>query len=131
MKVCVLIFACLSPAVMAQSLDDYQWKKRVLVVTHGSKELAAELVAATTSLAERDVEVFVLSGPLGNGKVPVVVLGLQLRERLKIQPDKSEVVLLGKDGRTVVRWVARDFKVAALLASIDAMPMRKREMKQE
>lgn len=131
MKYCAAILVCSSLAVSAQALEDYQWKKRVLVVSHGNKELAAALAAATAGLVERDVEVFVLSGPLGNGKLPAAALALQLREHLKIQADTPEVVLLGKDGRTVVRWAARDFKVAALFATIDAMPMRKREMKTE
>lgn len=128
MKICAAILVCSCLAVSAQALEDYQWKKRILVVSHGNKETAAALAAATAGLVERDVEVFVLCGPLGNGKVPEAALALQLRERLKIQPDGPEVVLLGKDGRTTVRWEIGKFTVAALFASIDAMPMRRREM---
>lgn len=131
MKLCITLLLCSFGAVTAQALEDFRWKKRLLVVSEGTKGLATALIDSKAGLAERDVEVFVLSGQPGIWKVPAAELLLQLRGHLKIQPDLPEVVLLGKDGHTVVRWAVRDFKVAALFSTIDAMPMRKREMKAE
>ncbi len=127
MKVCFVLLLCLVTPMLAETLADYQWKKRLLVVTEGSKELAAGLESSKAGLIERDVEVFVLRGPAGTGKVPSAELAKELRERLKVRAESSEVILLGKDGRTVLRWATGEFTVAVLFARIDAMPMRKQE----
>jgi hypothetical protein len=47
---------------------------------------------------------------------------------LKIRDGVAEVLLLGKDGQTILRWTADEFTITALFAKIDAMPMRKAEM---
>jgi hypothetical protein len=128
MKLCLFLFVCLIPSLFAETLDDYRWKKRLLVVTGSSHELAARLKDAKQGLLERDLEVLVLAGPVGIWKSPDSSLAGELRERLKVRADPPEVILLGKDGRTILRWKADRFTVEALFASIDAMPMRKREM---
>ena len=128
MKFCLFLFVCLVPSSFAETLSDYQWKKRLLVVTVGNKKISAALVAAKAGLLERDLEVYVLSGPVEPWKSPDDALAQELRARLKVRRDLPEVILLGKDGSTILRWKADRFKVDALFASIDGMPMRKREM---
>jgi len=128
MKRSILLGICLVSPVFAQALADYQWQKRVLVVTQASDELAATLTASKVGLVERDVEVLVLAGPVGCGKVPAAPLVAELHARLNVQADQPEVILLGKDSHTVLRWPVKKFTVAALFRSIDAMPMRKREI---
>jgi hypothetical protein len=49
---------------------------------------------------------------------------------LKLRDGVAEVLLLGKDGQTTVRWKAAEFTVEALFARIDAMPMRRAEMRE-
>lgn len=127
-KVCLVLLMCLMTEVIAGTLAEYQWKKRLLVVTEGSKELAAGLESSKAGLIERDVELIVLNGPPGSGKVPSAALAKELRERLNVRAESPEVILLGKDGRTVLRWGVGEFTVAALFARIDAMPMRRQEM---
>jgi Domain of unknown function (DUF4174) len=128
MKLCLFLFVCLTPPLFAGKLADYQWKKRLLVVTVGNKNIAAALMAAKAGLLERDLEVFVLSGPVEPGKAPGDAFAKEIRARLKVRRDLPEVILLGKDGSTILRWKTDRFSVDALFASIDAMPMRRREM---
>ena len=117
----------LATAVSAETLADFRWEKRLLVVTRSTPAIQKMLAAEKAGLAERDLEVFVLDGP---GRPPGAALAKQLREKLKPRKDVPEVLLLGKDGQTTLRWKAADFTPAALYASIDAMPMRQREMKE-
>lgn len=128
MKRCVFFLICLIQPASAETLADYQWKRRLLVVTQSNNDLAAKLEAARSELSERDLEVFILSGPVGLGKSPAPKLAEELRERLRVKRDLAEVILLGKDGRTVLRWSAGEFTLTALFGRIDTMPMRRREM---
>jgi len=106
-------------------LNDFRWKLRILVVTNGSASLRAELVKEGEGLLERDVRVFILDD---STKAANDALVQELRERLKIRDGVDEVLLLGKDGRTILRWRADKFTPSALFGVIDSMPMRKAEM---
>lgn len=118
----------LTMTAAAQTLEDFQWKKRLLVVTESNDALSSKLVAEQVGLAERDIELFILKGPEAPGKLPGAALDQALRKHMKIRAGVAEVLLLGKDGRTTLRWKAADFTIASLFAKIDAMPMRAREM---
>jgi hypothetical protein len=112
-----------------QTVADFQWKKRLLVVTRADEALGKQLADAPGRLCERDVEVFVLNGPVGPGKRPTDELATSLRELLKLDPaEVDQVILLGKDSRTTVRWKRTEFSPNALFRTIDAMPMRRRDM---
>ncbi len=128
MKLAFLLVLCLSLPTLADTISEFRWKKRLLVITEGDKRLAADLIGSKAGLAERDLEVFVLSGPIGCGKIPSALLGDELRKHLGIQNEFPEVILLGKDGHTILRWKAANFTMGKLFESVDAMPMRKREM---
>jgi hypothetical protein len=121
------ILGILTMTVAAQTLDGFQWKKRLLVVTESNDALSRKLVAERGGLAERDIELFILKGPAAPGKLPGAALGQALRKRLEVRDGVAEVLLLGKDGRTTLRWKTADFTLASLFAKIDAMPMRIRE----
>ncbi len=129
MKRLSLLALCLISPVAAETLADFQGKKRLLVVTEGSQQLATGLANSKAGLIERDVEVFVLTGPTGYGRRPDSELAKELRGRLHVRQDVAELILLGKDGHTVLRWTAGKFTFAVLFGSIDAMPMRKQEMR--
>lgn len=125
----LVILGLMTMTAATQTLDDFQWEKRLLVITESSDALSRKLIANQVGLAERDIEVFVLKGPVAPGKSPGAALSQELRERMKIRDGAAEVLLLGKDGRTTVRWNTADFSIASLFAKIDAMPMRRREMR--
>lgn len=124
--VCAASLAC---ATAADSLKDFRWKKRLLVVTESSPALNTQLVGAKEGLAERDVEVFILRGVQGAWRTPPPALSKELEQRLKLDAQRAEIGLLGKDGMTTVRWTVEEFTTDALFAAIDAMPMRQKEMK--
>lgn len=119
----------LTMTAAAQTLDDFQWKMRLLVVTESNDALSRKLVAERAGLAERDIELFILKGPAAPGRLPGAALGRALRKRLEARDGVAEVLLLGKDGRTTLRWKVGDFTLASLFAKIDAMPLRSREMR--
>lgn len=111
--------------VAAGTLEDFRWKKRLLVVSGNPGGLREKLAELQPELESRDVELFFLNDP----KIDKA-LAAQLVERLKVRPELAEVILLGKDGRTTLRWKAAEFTPAALFAKIDAMPMRQAEMRE-
>ena len=127
MKFSLLCLLLTASGIAAEALNDFRWKERLLVVTGGPAALRTELGKQEAGLIERDVRVFILDDP---AKAPNKALAAELRERLKIRDGVAEVLLLGKDGRTTLRWRADEFTIAALFAKIDAMPMRKAEMQE-
>jgi len=112
----------ISPLMAEEMLEDFRWKKRLLVVTQDSKPVEEKIAAARDELAERDVQVFFLKP-----EKPISALEKELRQRLKVNDEVAEVLLLGKDGRTTLRWKMADFEVKDLLRKIDSMPMRQKE----
>ena len=114
--------------ISAETLNDFRWKQRLLVVTGGQAALRTELAKQEAGLIERDVRVFILNDP---AKAPDKALATEMREHLKIRDGVAEVLLLGKDGQTILRWKADEFTITALFAKIDAMPMRKAEMQRQ
>jgi Domain of unknown function (DUF4174) len=124
MKLSILTALLTTVTLTAETLEDFRWKHRLLVVT-GDKVVAREkLTAAEPGLKERDVRVFFLEAPDMNE-----ALANQLRKRLKVRPGMAEILLLGKDGHTTLRWKTAEFSVESLFSKIDAMPMRKSEMR--
>ena len=124
MKILVLSALLTTVTQAAGTLEDFLWKMRLLVVTGDAAVTRDQLAAAGPGLAERDIRIFFLSESGID-----LALARQLRERLKVRPGIEEVLLLGKDGRTTLRWKGGEFTIADLFAKIDAMPMRKSEMR--
>ena len=111
-------------------LKPFQWKMRLLVVSApkgddpGLRAQDAIMTADSDGQADRDMKVIRLVGPQG----PSGIEAAALRERLSLPPDRFEVVLIGKDGATVLRR-RQPIALAELFARIDAMPMRQDELR--
>lgn len=115
-------------ATVAAAADDplaaYRWKARILVLSAPDAtdpRVAAQraaVAAARSGLDERDLVVLEALGSSGTA----------LRSRLGLPADAFRAVLLGKDGEAKI--VAADpIPVGTLFATIDAMPMRRDEMR--
>ncbi len=111
-------------------LKALQWKARVLVVSAPKIDDAdlrgqdAILSADADGQADRDLKVVRLVGSQGAAGVDAAAL----RERLSMPPDRFEVVLVGKDGTVVLRR-RQPIPLGELFGRIDAMPMRRDELR--
>lgn len=130
------VFAMLFAIETAEAMSAYRWKKRPVVVFSGpggEASLAEQrriFAANRGSLAERDVVVVWVSGStvsadLGPGPG---MTAAQLRARFGAPADGFRVILVGKDGGAKLTQ-SSPFSTATLFAAIDAMPMRRDEMR--
>jgi hypothetical protein len=116
------------------SLEQFQWKNRVLVIFSDEKNARAarqenQLLAEREALGERDLVILRLRGEaatflFGSGEA---VDAAAIREELET-PDDSEfaMMLVGKDGTVKLRAV-EPVAAGELFAIIDSMPMRAAE----
>lgn len=109
-------------------ISDFQWQSRVLVIPGADSGWSKKLEAEEANLKERDVRVFILEAEKGSKYSPGPELAKQFAERFQPDAGKPRVYLIGKDGHTTLEWPVRDFSFDKLYASIDAMPMRQREI---
>ena len=123
---------------MAQiDLNSYRWQNRLLLVFAPSPEY--EEVRAQQQLFEgqeaelkdRDLLVAYLFGE--EGRIENITLSAEdvttLRERYGVGENDFIVLLIGKDG-TAKERLEEPMRPADLFETIDAMPMRQREMKE-
>jgi len=106
-------------------LNQFKWKRRPVIVFANSAEDPAfieqlELLhAREEELLERDVIVLTDTDPAARGPL-----------RLKMRPREFMLVIVGKDGGVKLRkpfpWDVRE-----ITRSIDKMPMRQREIREE
>ncbi len=131
MKKVLILFTALSCAAFADmNIADFQWKNRLLIVSKADGKMADALRNEKAGLDERDLRVFILGGSAA-GEFPVEEgLAKEFRQRLSPPEDRPTVYLIGKDGKTSLSWRIEEFTFRKLYASIDAMPMRQREMKE-
>ncbi len=131
MKSFILAVSLLSQTVLASDrISDFQWKNRLLIIPESTQSLNDQLARENTGLDERDLKVFILSGP-GASKHPTgKELAAEFTKRLSPDPKEPKIFLIGKDGRTTLSWKSTEFSFKKLYASIDAMPMRQREMRE-
>lgn len=125
-------------AVPADAMSKYKWKYRPVVVLAGPggqaqlKQQRRVFAAHRKGLIERNIVVVWVTGKsveaeLGPG--PGLTAG-QLRARYAKSKGAFRVVLVGKDGGTkLVR--TSPVGVSALFQTIDAMPMRRDEMRRQ
>lgn len=109
----------------ASSLDELRWKNRVLVVIAPAGDAAAErqrkiYQTSAAGMAERDI---VLREVIGDSEG-----ARQIRSRLSADGKRFRVFLIGKDGHTAVSS-DKPLSADALFAKVDAMPMRRDEMR--
>lgn len=119
----------------ARPLEALRWEKRAFVVFANDPADAARQLAALPArgLAERDLVVLVVprEGAVRvTGKSLAEVPSAQsLRQAFKVAEDDAFVaVLVGKDGGVKARETA-PVSASALFGLIDAMPMRRQEMR--
>ncbi len=130
MKAAAPVIVFTSSMLFAQGkISDFQWQYRLLVVSGADDKFAELLETEEAGLEERDLKVFILSGSGEKEFAAKPELAAEFRARLKPPAEKPMVYLIGKDGRTTLEWPLSEFTFAKLYASIDAMPMRKREMR--
>lgn len=114
----------LATASSAETLDEYLWEKRPIVVFADTPEdllfiRQMELLdAGKEELAKRDV--IVLTDTNAEEISPL---------RKKLRPRGYQLVLIGKDGKVKLRK-PRPWTVRELSRVIDKMPIRQQELKQ-
>ena len=107
-------------------LAAYRWRERVLVISAPDADdarLSAQrqaLANADPGLRERDLRVIEAVG--GDAAAQV------MRRRLRLEPGAFTAVLIGKDGETKI-LAGEPIAPQRLFAVIDAMPMRRDEMR--
>ncbi len=124
----VLLAAATLPAVAAgpDALTAYRWRSRVLVISapQASDSYAVEqrgiVAAATSGMHERDL---VVVEAMGLGREAVA-----LRQSLALSSNVFQAVLVGKDGEAKL-VASKPIPAATLREIIDAMPMRRQEMR--
>ena len=122
------LLAFVAGPVMAQEadpLEEYLWTARPLVIfapSGSDPRLAQQLEyieARKDELEARDVVVLIDSDPRARSEL-----------RRKLRPFDFQLVLLGKDGKVVLRK-PRPWDVRELMRAIDKIPLRKQEISAE
>ena len=122
----LLMGATMSAEAKSASLSDYRWKSRVLVIVAPTAE-DSELIAqrrlfkeASKGMAERDVVLLEAAGDSERAR--------QIRSQLSAGSGQFRAILVGKDGNTAFSS-GKPVTAAELFGRIDAMPMRRDEMR--
>lgn len=115
----------MSNASAASPLDALHWNSRVLVVVAPAGDAAAEAQrriyqSAQEGMSERSI---VLIEALDDSE-----RSRQIRSRLSAGGRRFQVFLVGKDGHTAISS-NKPLSAADLFARVDAMPMRRDEMR--
>ncbi|WP_375581249.1 DUF4174 domain-containing protein [Marivirga tractuosa] len=134
----ILIFQMSCAQAQITNLDDFQWKNRLLIIyadDQKSSQLEEQLAKISINkegYKERELKVILLK----KEKVDIWNLNEnhqldfhQIIKELKIEENQPyENLLIGKDGGVKLRSNS-PFSNEKLFNTIDAMPMRQREMK--
>lgn len=129
--------ALLGTGAGANPLSDQAWVKRPLIVSAPS-DRSAELARQTAlldphldALRERDMVVVAIVGQTVRSLVgpPVAAKAGALRHHLGLDTNTFQVVLVGKDTGVKLRS-NEPVSAGELFTLIDAMPMRRQEMRQ-
>ena len=133
-----LLLLCLPMSIIAVNLDDFQWHNRLLFLV--APDFSAPAVAQARAKLERRFEDVVdrdllviqlfLDGQSLVGDRPITVSeAAQLRLELGIDSDEQLLVLIGMDGG-VKRRAPLSTDVQEIFTQIDAMPMRRNEIRE-
>ncbi|WP_206607738.1 DUF4174 domain-containing protein [Ferruginivarius sediminum] len=131
------IFTAAFGGTAVAGMERFLWEKRPLVMTVPRADNAAygqqlEVVANhAEGFAERDMVVIAVVGDERvevDGRLAADLNGGDIRRRLNLPQTRFEVVLVGKDG-AVKRRSTQAIPANVLFQTIDAMPMRQREMR--
>lgn len=122
---------------MAETLEDYRWENRLLlvfapeIVNDQYDRQMQELLRNRVGTRERDlktVEVIGVEPVRVDALTEPDIDPVDLRERYDVGEDQFKVLLVGKDG-TVKMTVDEPVPADRLFEKIDSMPMRQREMR--
>jgi len=134
------LFLLLSGTACAQNpdlLDSYQWSNRVLLVYAADEESPTyqqqiqEFEQHEAGVEDRDLVIFtVLPQKVINpeGKALSAQSAEYLRQRYDVPGQQFAVVLIGKDGGVKLKE-EKFLSTDKLFGTIDQMPMRQREMR--
>ena len=117
----------LAAAMAAATVADMRYERRVLIVAAPNEADArriaqrASLEAMPQELGDRDVTVVEVTGDSVRGATDSAAA---LRTRWRLPKAAFGIVLVGKDGHAALRR-AEPVDRATLVATIDAMPMRR------
>lgn len=126
-------------------VDDHQWEHRLLFVFAGTDTSAAlsrqeeAFAGHDAGFRDRDLLLLTVTGsdhgthraaPGADSRPLTEAAAQRLRSRFDVPPDSFRAILVGKDG-TEKRRDAEPVSVRSVFDSIDAMPMRQREMREQ
>lgn len=118
-------------------INAYRWHSRLLLLfapdsSHPDYVRQWEMLEdAEEGIAERDLFVFMLfeeEAGFAGRQVASPVFAADVRGQFDVAPGEFTALLIGKDG-TVKRRFAQPVSTFELFTLIDAMPMRRREMR--
>jgi len=138
--IAAVIAALAQPAVAANevtTMDAYLWQNRpVLVFVPGADHplLSAQraaLAGEAPGLDDREIVVIEVVGDdvTVDGRPAPGLAAEGLRKRYRVGDGEAAALLVGKDGGVKMRQV-RALSTKALYPTIDAMPMRRQEMRE-
>ncbi len=129
--VCLFMSSSLSMAEQLKSIRDLQWKYRIFILSAPCKEsdfaqqAKKELKAHGKEIAERDGYIL----EIYHNSVADDSLEDDTRTKLKLDPSKPSLTLIGKDGGIKMKQTEKP-NIQSLLDLIDTMPMRRAEMRE-
>ncbi|MCU0390736.1 MAG: DUF4174 domain-containing protein [Thermoflexibacter sp.] len=140
-KIIKIVFLLSTPIIAFSQeedyLQEYLWKNRILLIFTKSEqdidyqEQMKLMNLSQKGLSERNLIVFSIfdkQGKTSTNKEVSTYLCKKLRQKFEVDKDIFTVILIGKDGGEKYRSKAV-ITDKQLFAIIDAMPMRKAEMK--
>jgi len=137
--VMIMMLVFVKPEVHSMDLDQYKWKNRLLFIfapDHNDPLLASlrkELSEQESEVADRDLIVFQIlesDSSTMNAEPVDSQTTSWLREHFSIPQKTFALILVGKDGGIKMKRHDR-VELADIFALIDAMPMRRQEMRQK
>ncbi|MDF9799801.1 hypothetical protein OKW21_005064 [Catalinimonas alkaloidigena] len=137
----IIILISMSKPALSQGIQipgPYHWKNRIILLfssNHGDKYQQQLEVFNTESagMKDRDLVVFYIKDNIvesPKGKTYNEKEAERLREQFQIVENAFSVILIGKDGTQKLKQ-DEVLSTDKLFAVIDAMPMRRREMRQD
>ena len=126
-----------SATAQAGPLSRYRWQNRPLLVfaptasTPALREQRALIAASDAGVIERDMVVIIVAGDSVETQFGgrVAASASTLRRRYGVSSDAFRVLLVGKDGGVKLTRTSPT-AMSAIFRLIDAMPMRRDEMRQ-
>jgi len=142
MVVLTAVFACSifgGQKAMSMDLNQFQWKNRLLFIFAPEKgdaffqALQSEISNQPDEISERDLVVFSIfeTGPSYQENIQLDTrTAAAIRAKFAAPPGQFTCILVGKDGGIKLRQDSQ-VKLGEVFDRIDAMPMRREEMRQK